>query len=175
MMLLTAGVSHKTAPLAVRERLAVQDSELVAVARSLKPHLDLVELVLLSSCHRVEIYGTTRRAITDGKSLSRLLCSETEDLAPHVCLYKGVAAGASSTCCEAVELVGRILEDDLAGRAIMVIGAGQMAACCVRLLVKTGARSILIFNRSLDRALDPAIAWAGPAVMPPKGMPRQRP
>ena len=80
MMLLTAGVSHKTAPLAVRERLAVQDSELVAVARSLKPHLDLDELVLLSSCNRVEIYGTTRRAITDGKSLSRLLCSETEDL-----------------------------------------------------------------------------------------------
>jgi Protein of unknown function (DUF1656) len=47
MMLLTAGVSHKTAPLAVRERLAVQDSELVAVARSLKPHLDLDELVLI--------------------------------------------------------------------------------------------------------------------------------
>jgi FixJ family two-component response regulator len=68
-MLLTAGVSHKTAPLAVRER---QDSELVAVARSLKPHFDLDELVLLSSCNRVEIYGTTRRAITDGKSLSRL-------------------------------------------------------------------------------------------------------
>ena len=47
MMLLTAGVSHKTAPLAVRERLAVQDSELVAVARSLKPHLDLDELVFI--------------------------------------------------------------------------------------------------------------------------------
>jgi hypothetical protein len=47
MMLLTAGVSHKTAPLAVRERLAVQDSELVAVARSLKSHLGLDELVLI--------------------------------------------------------------------------------------------------------------------------------
>jgi CheY-like chemotaxis protein len=77
MMLLTAGVSHKTAPLAVRERLAVQDSELVAVARSLKPHLALDELVLLSSCNRVEIYGTTRRAITDGKSLSRLAILDT--------------------------------------------------------------------------------------------------
>ena len=99
-MLCAAGVSHKIAPLAVRERLAVQDSQLVAVARSLKPHLDLDGLVLLSSCNRIEIYGTTRRAITDGKSLSRLLCSETEDLTPHVCLYKGVAAGASSTWCD---------------------------------------------------------------------------
>ena len=70
----------------------MQDSELVAVARSLKPHLDLDELVLLSSCNRVEIYWTTRRAITDGKSVSRLLCSETEDFTPQVCLYKGVAA-----------------------------------------------------------------------------------
>jgi glutamyl-tRNA reductase len=155
----------------------VQDSELVAVARSVKPHLDLDELVLLSSCNRVEIYRTTRRAITDGKSLSRLLCSETEDLTPHVCLYKGVAAarhllrvtasldsmvlgetaraggltgrvlnhffqkafqaakeirtrteigrGAVSIKSAAVELVGRIFEDDLAGRAIMVIGAGR--------------------------------------------------
>ena len=58
----------------------------------LKSHLGLDEIVLVSTCNRVEIYGTTRRAITDGKSLSRLLCSETEDLTPQVCLYKGVAA-----------------------------------------------------------------------------------
>jgi hypothetical protein len=45
-MLLAAGVIT-TAPLAVRQRLAVQDSQLVAMARSLKPHLDLDELVLL--------------------------------------------------------------------------------------------------------------------------------
>ena len=75
----------------------------------------------------------------------------------------------------AVELVGRIFEDDLAGRAIMVIGAGQMAESCVRPLVKRGARSMLISNRFLDRALDLAIRWGGPVVMPPNGMPRQRP
>ena len=86
-----------------------------------------------------------------------------------------IGRGAVSIKSAAVELVGRIFEDDLAGRAIMVIGAGQMAECCVRLLVKRGARSILISNRSLDRALDLAMRWGGQAVMPPKGMPRQRP
>jgi glutamyl-tRNA reductase len=96
-MLLAAGVSHKTASLAVRERLAVQDSELVAVARSLVPHLDLDELVLLRAVI-VSKSRTTRRTITDGKSLSRLLCSETEDLTPHVCLYKGVAAARDLLC-----------------------------------------------------------------------------
>jgi glutamyl-tRNA reductase len=39
----------------------------------------------------------------------------------------------------------------------MVIGAGQMAASCVRPLVKRGAGSILIANRSPDLA----IRWAG--------------
>ena len=86
-----------------------------------------------------------------------------------------IGRGAVSIKSAAVELVGRIFADDLAGRAIMVIGAGQMAESCVQLLVKRGARSILISNRSLDRALDLAIRWGGPAVMPPKGMPRQRP
>jgi glutamyl-tRNA reductase len=38
----------------------------------------------------------------------------------------------------------------------MVIGADQMAASCVRPLVKRGAGSILISNRSLDLA----IRWA---------------
>jgi glutamyl-tRNA reductase len=86
-----------------------------------------------------------------------------------------IGRGAVSIKSAAVELVGRIFEDDLAGRAIMVIGAGQMAESWVRPLVKRGARSILISNRSLDRALGLAIRWGGPAVMPPKGMTRQRP
>jgi glutamyl-tRNA reductase len=46
----------------------------------------------------------------------------------------------------------------------MVIGAGQMAECCVRLLVKKGARSILVSNRSFDRAIDLAMRYGGEAV-----------
>jgi hypothetical protein len=79
-----------------------------------------------------------------------------------------IGRGAVSIKSAAVELVGTIFEDDLAGRAIMVIGAGQMAESCVRLLVKRGVQSILISNRSLDLAM----RWGGPAVTPPKGMPR---
>src|SRR5437764_14891445 len=46
----------------------------------------------------------------------------------------------------------------------MVIRAGRMAGCCVRSLVKKGARSIVIANRSFDRAIDLAIQCGGQAV-----------
>jgi glutamyl-tRNA reductase len=49
---------------------------------------------------------------------------------------------------------GKNFGADLADRSIMLIGTGQTAECCVRLLIKGSARSILISNRSLDRALD---------------------
>jgi glutamyl-tRNA reductase len=169
MMLLVAGVSHKTSPLAVRERLAVQDSELVAVARSLKSHLGLDEIVLVSTCNRVEIYEIARAAGLTGvieSPLSESFSGGEGDSHSHRdwsrrCLNRERGGGIGE----------KNFEDDLAGRSIMVIGAGHMAECCVRLLVKKGARSILISNRSLDRAL----RWSGPAVMPPKGMLRQRP
>jgi glutamyl-tRNA reductase len=46
----------------------------------------------------------------------------------------------------------------------MVLGAGEMAESCVRLLVKKGARSIFISSRSFDRALDLATRCGGEAV-----------
>src|SRR5258708_15764223 len=75
----------------------------------------------------------------------------------------GIGGGAVSIKNAAVELVEKTL-GDLSRQSIMVIGAGQMAECCVRSLVKKGARSILIANRSFDRAIDLAIQCGGQAV-----------
>jgi glutamyl-tRNA reductase len=119
-------------------------------------------------------YETARAGGLTGRVLNRFF-QKAFQAAKEIRTRTEIGRGAVSIKSAAVELVGRIFEDDLAGRAIMVIGTGQMAESCVRPLVKRGARSILISNRSLDRALDLAIRWGGPAVMPPKGMPRQRP
>src|SRR5438105_8622050 len=225
MKLFAAGVSHKTAPVELREQLAVKQSAIVDVAFVLKCFGHLDEIVLLSTCNRVEIYGTTRQATGHIKSLLQLLCAEPGDLDPHIYLYEDAAAvrhllrvsagldsmvlgeteitgqiknayeiarnggltgcvlnrmfqrafqatkeirtrtrigrGTVSIKSTALELIGRT---DLSQQSIMVLGAGAMAENCVRLLVKKGAKSIFISNRSFDRALDLATRCGGEAV-----------
>src|SRR6266480_1971866 len=225
MKLFAAGVSHKTAPVELREQLAVKQSAIVDLAFVLKCFGHLDEIVLLSTCNRIEIYGTTRQATGHIKALLQLLCAEPRDLDPHIYLYEGAAAarhllrvsagldsmvlgeteitgqiknayeiarnagltgrvlnrlfqrafqvtkeirtrtgirrGTVSIKSTAVELIGRT---DLSQQSIMVLGAGAMAENCVRLLVKKGAKSIFISNRSFDRALDLATRCGGEAV-----------
>jgi glutamyl-tRNA reductase len=227
MKLFAAGVSHKTAPVELREQLAVKQSEIVDLAFVLKCFGHLDEIVLLSTCNRVEIYGTTRQATGHIKSLLQLLRAEPRELDDYIYVHEdadavrhllrvapgldslvlgeteitgqiknayeiarnagltgrilnrlfqrafqatkeiltrtGIGRGAVSIKSAAVELVEKTL-GDLSRQSIMVIGAGQMAECCVRSLVKKGARSILIANRSFDRAIDLAIQCGGQAV-----------
>jgi glutamyl-tRNA reductase len=54
--LLALGVSHKTAPLAVRERLALPEGRAVGVLRELVGHPDIHEAVAISTCNRTEVY-----------------------------------------------------------------------------------------------------------------------
>jgi glutamyl-tRNA reductase len=54
--LLALGVSHKTAPLAVRERLALPEGRAVSVLRELVGHSDIHEAVAISTCNRTEVY-----------------------------------------------------------------------------------------------------------------------
>src|SRR5438552_6262103 len=225
MKLFAAGISHKIAPIELREKLSVKQSSIVDLAFVLKFFGHLNEIVLLSTCNRIEIYETSRQATRHIRSLLQLLCAEPRDLNPHIYLYEGAAAvrhllsvaagldslvlgeteitgqmknayeiarnagltgrvlnrlfqrafqvtkeigtrtgigrGTDSIKSTAVELIGKT---DLSQQSIMVLGAGEMAENCVRFLVKKGAQSISISNRSFDRALDLATGCGGEAV-----------
>ena len=54
--LLALGVSHKTAPLALRERLALPEGRAAAVLSDLTVHGSIQEAVAISTCNRSEIY-----------------------------------------------------------------------------------------------------------------------
>lgn len=61
--------------------------------------------------------------------------------------------GAASVPLAAVELAGRVFPD-LAGRSVMLLGAGKTAQLAARALVRRGAARLIVANRTLARAED---------------------
>ena len=57
MQLFVVGLSHRTAPVAVRERLAIDPAELEARLRTVVALPGVREVAIVSTCNRVEIYG----------------------------------------------------------------------------------------------------------------------
>jgi glutamyl-tRNA reductase len=56
------GASHHTAPIAVREKLALDEARAAALAARLQQTPGVGEFALLNTCNRVEIYGVSRNA-----------------------------------------------------------------------------------------------------------------
>jgi glutamyl-tRNA reductase len=54
--LLALGISHKTAPVALRERLAFTESQSVEIAERIVETPDAHEAVVISTCNRTEVY-----------------------------------------------------------------------------------------------------------------------
>lgn len=56
MQIAVLGLNHRTAPVELRERLAVSPDRLPEVLARLKSELEIPERVILSTCNRVELY-----------------------------------------------------------------------------------------------------------------------
>ncbi|MBI5802426.1 MAG: glutamyl-tRNA reductase [Verrucomicrobia bacterium] len=74
-----------------------------------------------------------------------------------------IQRGSVSVASVAVELAEKIF-DTLAGRTVMVIGAGDTSEKTARALLSRGAQSIIVSNRSHDRAITLAAELGGRAV-----------
>jgi len=227
MNIFVAGLSYKTTPVEVREKLAVSRSRLQCCGCRLKLRGGLDEVVLLSTCNRVEIYGVSAWihgrvqqlfqeltgsdfdftphlyvkegaaavehliAVTSG--LDSMVIGETEitgqvknayqaaqqfgltgrvtnrwfqtalQVAKEVRTHTGIGRGATSVGSVAVELAEKIFAGDLSDKTVMILGAGKMGEACVRHLARSGARSVLVANRSLERAQALAAEFGGRA------------
>lgn len=69
-MILVVGASHKTAPIGVRERLALPKEHLRPFLSSLHDRAEIGEVFVISTCNRVEIYATTNLDSDDAASLA---------------------------------------------------------------------------------------------------------
>ena len=83
MKLLVAGVSHKTAPVEVRERLAFAENALPAALHDLVSRQGVVEAMLLSTCNRVEITVSTDDASDPAAAICAFL-QESREVTPAV-------------------------------------------------------------------------------------------
>lgn len=73
--ILALGISHKTAPVALRERLAFTDSEAVKFARSAISKEHVHEAVVVSTCNRTEVYLLVGDPVeAEAEVLSMLSC-----------------------------------------------------------------------------------------------------
>ncbi|MGH2591659.1 MAG: glutamyl-tRNA reductase, partial [Actinomycetota bacterium] len=81
MAILALGVSHRRASVVLLERLAFGDDELAKAYRRAEDDPAIEETVILSTCNRVEVYGSVPSYHAGFQALKRLLC-EPREVAP---------------------------------------------------------------------------------------------
>lgn len=227
---LLLGVSHKSAPTELREAVVFPPDEL----RTQLPRLlggSVVELVVVSTCNRTELYATTPAAAVAARELcervSRLKGLTLDAAAPTLYLRTGLAAarhlfrvaagleslvlgereilgqvrdaaalaraagsagptlerlfsaavhvgrrahaetgignGAVSVASAAVALATKVF-GELAGRCVLVVGAGDTGRLVAVRFHERAPGSLLIANRTLERAQELAAALGGQAL-----------
>ena len=119
--LLALGVSHKTAPLELRERLALTEGRAAAVLAELTAREEIHEAVAISTCNRTEIYLVATDAVAAESAALSVLARQAEtrptELADSLYALRGldvaehlfsVAAGLDSMIVGEAEIQGQV-------------------------------------------------------------------
>jgi glutamyl-tRNA reductase len=94
MNYVVVGINHKTAPIAVRERLALDRAQGLAVLASALKQTNIDEATVISTCNRVELYGVTEDADQARDVLAQVLgaVDPTQDINAHLYYKKNQEA-----------------------------------------------------------------------------------
>jgi glutamyl-tRNA reductase len=231
MNILAVGLNHKTAPVEIREQVAIAPGILVECLRQITALPDILEGMVLSTCNRVELYAIGHDAPASIERLKSFLAEfqrvPATNLAPHLYEYRGeaairhlfrvassldsmiigepqilgqlkeafacardcrsaglvltrllhrafsvakrvrtetaIASQAVSISYAAVELARKIF-GSLQDRSVLIIGAGEMCELAARHLVGHKVASVMVANRTFDRALQLAGQFGGKAI-----------
>ena len=106
--------------------------------------------------------STRNPSLPAGGSYARLIA--TLIIRQSVPWNTGIGRGATSVGSVAVELAEKIFDRDLGAKTVMILGAGKMGEACVKHLAKRGAKTVLVANRSVERAEKLAAEFGGRAV-----------
>jgi len=92
MKLFVAGLSYKTAPVAIREQVAVPAARIRCCGCRLKLRGGLSEVVIVSTCNRVEIYGVAPVVQGRVERLFQELSGTDTDFSPYLYVKEGAEA-----------------------------------------------------------------------------------
>lgn len=216
MTLALIGVNHKTAPIALREKIAIGRDDLPEALRALAATPGVTECMIVSTCNRVELIAAVDGAVAPlAGFLSSYFGIDSNVVGPHLyeyrdreavghlfrmaasldsmvvgepqilgqvkeafavaraagtvagqldCLLQGALAAAKRARSEtgigsnsvsiasvAVDMARKIF-GALQGRTVFLVGAGKMSELAARHLVQQGAGTILVSNRTQERA-----------------------
>ena len=222
------GLSHHTAPVEMRERVAFPNGRLETALRGLVALPAVAEGVILSTCNRVELvacgsdpetvaaelpefvareHGLAREALAAhlythrgreavrhlfrvAASLDSMVVGEPQVLGQlkdqyavaaavgaagqvlHRCFHRsfavakrvrsetGIAQKAVSVASAAVQLARGIF-DRLEDKMALLVGAGEMGELTARQLLAQGVGSLMVANRTYDRAIEVARELGG--------------
>lgn len=120
MDLLCLGLNHQTAPVDVRERFAVSAEKLGEASHEISKLSGLAEVVVLSTCNRMEVYALANELQTAENSIKQYLAGDVEfaaedeghfykkekdDAARHLCR---VVSGLDSMVLGETEIFGQV-------------------------------------------------------------------
>ncbi len=229
MPLLITGISHHSAPLETREKIAVARTQMPQYIKELHALDAVEEVVVVSTCNRTEIYTIgpensgnqvyqwlqTMGALSDSEMESHCYTHTSAQSVRH--LFR-VAGGLDSLVLGESQIVGQLKESwhlareaggvgkimdrlfqhafatgkrirsntgigehsvsvaymtvllakqifgDLASKTVILVGAGEMIELCGRHLHDKGVSSLIIANRSMQRATDLAANFGAHAI-----------
>ncbi len=88
MHIVVVGLSHRTAPVEVREKLSIPDQSISESLKALKAYSDILEVSILSTCNRLEIYALVKDKNIGISSIKEFISDYSkvtfEDLDPHL-------------------------------------------------------------------------------------------
>ena len=146
MHIAVVGLSHRTAPVEVREKLSIPEQSMETSLQALRGHEQVLEASILSTCNRLEIYTLVRHPDLGISAVRDFLSGHsglaTDDLSPHLFAFHHH------------EAVDHLLKVS-AGLDSLVLGEGQILSQ-VKKMMRIGQehKSIgPILNRLLTQAV----------------------
>ena len=174
MSLVLIGVNHKTAPLEVRERIAISRDDLPEATRALAAVPGVAECMIVSTCNRVEILAAVESSSLDSSPdlttfLQRHFNLAPALLVPHLYVHRDreavahlfrMAASLDSMVVGEPQILGQVKEAFATARASGTVG-GELehllqctfaAAKKVRSETEIGSNSVSIASVAVELA-----------------------